>query len=160
MLDRDDDTRASVVEELSAQDRLDRARRQHMARHPDCRDPDHPGCSACLDDARLDNPPPRATPDEALRLAKALAGVSYEWGEVRGRVRIPAHHRDKEFQRHIDELTQKLEAEVSRLVEERNRLACLVAELEESSSYWSEYEVPLGIVGRIGEAMKMVRGEG
>lgn len=107
----------------------------------------------------LENPPPRATPDEALRLAKALAGVSYEWGEVRGRVRIPAHHRDKEFQRHIEELTGKLEAEVSRLVEERNRLAFLVAELEESSSYWSEYEVPLGIVERIGEAMKMVRGE-
>ncbi len=48
---------------------------------------------------------------------------------------------------------------VAELVEERNRLACLVAELEESSNYWSEYEVPLGIVERIGEAMKMVRGE-
>ena len=41
---------------------------------------------------------------------------------------------------------------------ERDALAALVSDLDESSSYWSEYEVPLGIVERIKEAAKTWKG--
>jgi len=53
---------------------------------------------------------------------------------------------------------QTLEAMNGALKEQRDALASLVADLDESSSYWSEYEVPLGIVERIKEAAKMVGG--
>ena len=36
--------------ELAAQDRFNRRRQRELARHPDCRDPDHPGCPACEPD--------------------------------------------------------------------------------------------------------------
>ena len=35
----------------------------------------------------------------------------------------------------------------------------VISELEESSSYWSEYDVPIGIVARILAALKKARGE-
>ena len=41
---------------------------------------------------------------------------------------------------------------------ERDALAALVSDLDESSSYWSEYDVPLGIVERIKEAAKTWKG--
>ena len=43
--------------------------------------------------------------------------------------------------------------ERDRLRAERDELLSLVRELEESSSYWSEYAVPLGIVDRIKAAL-------
>ena len=36
--------------ELMAEDRADKRYRARYSRHPDCRDPDHPGCDACNDD--------------------------------------------------------------------------------------------------------------
>lgn len=38
MLDYDDDERPTLRQRWYQQD---------LARHPDCRDPDHPGCEAC-----------------------------------------------------------------------------------------------------------------
>lgn len=38
------------AQEAAAQDRFERNyNRQYMA-HPDCRDPDHPGCELCMED--------------------------------------------------------------------------------------------------------------
>lgn len=33
---------------LRAEVRAARVYREQLARHPDCRDPDHPGCSNCI----------------------------------------------------------------------------------------------------------------
>ena len=44
------------------------------------------------------------------------------------------------------------------VIAERDALGALVSDLDESSSYWSEYEVPLGIVERIKEAAKTWKG--
>ena len=41
--------------------------------------------------------------------------------------------------------------------EQANNLYEVLAELEESSSYWSEYDVPLGIVERISDALNAIR---
>lgn len=38
-------------------------------------------------------------------------------------------------------------------------LYAVLSELEESCEYWSEYDVPLGIVERIKSALKKARGE-
>lgn len=38
-------------------------------------------------------------------------------------------------------------------------LYAVLSELEESCEYWSEYDVPLGIVERIKAALKRARGE-
>ena len=38
------------IEELKAQDRHERLYRLKMMEHPDCRDPDHPGCEKCEDE--------------------------------------------------------------------------------------------------------------
>jgi len=38
------------MEELKAQDRLERRYRGMLMNHPDCRDPDHPGCELCEED--------------------------------------------------------------------------------------------------------------
>lgn len=38
-------------------------------------------------------------------------------------------------------------------------LYAVLSELEESCEYWSEYDVPLGIVERIKSALKRARGE-
>jgi len=35
---------------LAAQDRAKRQHRRSLERHPDCRDPDHPGCEFCVED--------------------------------------------------------------------------------------------------------------
>lgn len=35
------------VEELKAEARAQRALLYRLIRHPDCRDPDHPGCERC-----------------------------------------------------------------------------------------------------------------
>lgn len=58
---------------------------------------------------------------------------------------------------------------VSTRIEKNEANACLVAasvdllavleELQESASYWCEYDVPLGIVDRINAAIAKARGE-
>jgi hypothetical protein len=35
------------ADELRLQDQFERKQRQKYAAHPDCRDPDHPGCDKC-----------------------------------------------------------------------------------------------------------------
>lgn len=37
-------------DELMAEDRLARQRWARLCAHPDCRDPDHPGCARCEGD--------------------------------------------------------------------------------------------------------------
>ena len=44
------------------------------------------------------------------------------------------------------------------VIAERDALGALVSDLDESSGYWSEHEVPLGIVERIKEAAKTWKG--
>lgn len=39
------------LDDLLQQARFDRRHQADLARHPDCRDPDHPGCEACEDHA-------------------------------------------------------------------------------------------------------------
>ena len=41
--------------------------------------------------------------------------------------------------------------------EQAQKLYDVLEELEESSSYWSEYFVPIGIVDRISDAINSVR---
>ena len=47
----------------------------------------------------------------------------------------------------------------ARLIVAAPDLYAVLSELEESSAYWSEYDVPLGIVDRIKGALKRARGE-
>jgi hypothetical protein len=35
------------ADNLRLQDQFERRQRQNYAAHPDCRDPDHPGCDKC-----------------------------------------------------------------------------------------------------------------
>jgi len=44
--------------------------------------------------------------------------------------------------------------ELRRLHEVNVELLTIIKDLQESASYWSEYDVPLGIVDRINEAIK------
>lgn len=48
MIDHDD------IAELRAEANAQRRRQRAFFAHPDCRDPDHPGCTAC-DDTHNDN---------------------------------------------------------------------------------------------------------
>ncbi|WP_448673381.1 hypothetical protein [Pseudoxanthomonas mexicana] len=48
--------------------------------------------------------------------------------------------------------------EDARLIAAAPELLAVVAELEESSAYWSEYDVPLGIVDRLKSALAKARG--
>ena len=41
----------------------------------------------------------------------------------------------------------------ARMVKERHELLAVLQELQESAAYWSEYDVPLGIVSRINNAI-------
>lgn len=42
-----DDDLDPMIEELRAEDRWRKRRHAELMRHPDCRDPDHPGCDRC-----------------------------------------------------------------------------------------------------------------
>lgn len=44
--DPDEDTRA----ELRAQDEANRRYQRALLANPDCRDPDHPGCTSCMEE--------------------------------------------------------------------------------------------------------------
>lgn len=48
--------------------------------------------------------------------------------------------------------------ELYALREQRDQLLAVLTELQECSAYWSEYDVPLGIVGRIDAAIASVKG--
>lgn len=49
--------------------------------------------------------------------------------------------------------------ENSRLIAAAPDLYAVVKELQESAGYWSEWDVPLGIVDRINEVIKKVDGD-
>jgi hypothetical protein len=52
-----------------------------------------------------------------------------------------------------------LAEQVKSLEQQRDGLLAVLKELEESSSYWSEYDVPLGIVDRIKAAIAKAEGK-
>ena len=49
--------------------------------------------------------------------------------------------------------------ETAALIAAAPDLYAVLSELEESCEYWSEYDVPLGMVDRIKSALKRARGE-
>lgn len=65
--------------------------------------------------------------------------------------------RDEYRSASCDDVARRVD-ECMTLRAERDALGALVSDLDESSSYWSEYEVPLGIVERIKEAAKTWKG--
>lgn len=59
--------------------------------------------------------------------------------------------------RSIDEI--EMAGEIMRdPLKQRDELLSICAELQESAEYWSEYDVPLGIVGRLKAAIASVKG--
>ena len=59
--------------------------------------------------------------------------------------------------RSIDEI--EMAGEIMRdLLKQRDELLSICAELQESAEYWSEYDVPLGIVDRLKAAIDSVKG--
>jgi hypothetical protein len=40
-------SKSAIAADLKAEDRAERLYRRSLARHPDCNDPDHPGCANC-----------------------------------------------------------------------------------------------------------------
>ena len=49
ILDRDAWFEAAPLE-LMTEDEFKRRRQKALNRHPDCRDPDHPGCPRCIEE--------------------------------------------------------------------------------------------------------------
>lgn len=62
-------------------------------------------------------------------------------------------------QRLAKELERDKDVAIAHLIDAAPELYAVLEELEESSSYWSEYYVPLGIVERIQAALRKARGE-
>ena len=50
MFYRDPDLAADDLADERAEAAFQRRHRNTLMRHPDCRDPDHPGCEACSED--------------------------------------------------------------------------------------------------------------
>ena len=46
----DPDINDDIADELRQEDAANRRYERDLMAHPDCRDPDHPGCSRCIDD--------------------------------------------------------------------------------------------------------------
>ena len=60
--------------------------------------------------------------------------------------------------RSIDEI--EMAGEIMRdLLKQRDELLSICEELRESAEYWSEYDVPLGIVERLTAAIASVKGQ-
>jgi hypothetical protein len=57
-----------------------------------------------------------------------------------------------------DDAPRKLREDRDLLLAQRDELLAVVQELEESASYWSEYDVPLGIVDRLRAAIAKATG--
>ena len=55
-------------------------------------------------------------------------------------------------------IVEEIEANAS-LIAAAPEMLAILEELRESASYWSEYDVPLGIVERIESAIRKARGE-
>jgi hypothetical protein len=55
--------------------------------------------------------------------------------------------------------SNEISAELRRLHEVNVELLTIIKDLQESAGYWSEYDVPLGIVDRINAAVKKATGE-
>ena len=53
----------------------------------------------------------------------------------------------------------KKKIEKDKMADFAPQMYSLLKELQESASYWSEYDVPLGIVGRINEVLKKVESD-
>ena len=53
----------------------------------------------------------------------------------------------------------KKKIEKGKMAEFAPQMYSVLKELQESASYWSEYDVPLGIVGRINEVLKKVESD-
>lgn len=51
---------------------------------------------------------------------------------------------------------EKITIDLHNALAQRDKLLAVVVELIESASYWSEYDVPIGIVDRMREAVKGV----
>ncbi len=52
---------ADVPDDIVAEEQFKRRRDQALARHPDCRDPDHPGCERCIEEEKDDELETRST---------------------------------------------------------------------------------------------------
>ena len=53
----------------------------------------------------------------------------------------------------------KKKIEKDKMADFAPQMYSVLKELQESASYWSEYDVPLGIVGRINEVLKKVESD-
>jgi len=51
----DDDDYDPEIEDLRAEDRARKRYQMALMYHPDCRDPDHPGCEQCEEDDDAEN---------------------------------------------------------------------------------------------------------
>lgn len=56
-----DELRESEMADLAAIDRAARIRLRKLMAHPDCRDPDHPGCDRCNEEEQDDELETRST---------------------------------------------------------------------------------------------------
>ncbi len=68
------------------------------------------------------------------------------------------------FEVHADALPHRMvtagvREEDAHLIAAAPEMLAVLEELEESAAYWGEYDVPLGIVERIQEAIRKARGE-
>ena len=57
----------------------------------------------------------------------------------------------------MKEMKKKIEKD--KMADFAPQMYSVLKELQESASYWSEYDVPLGIVGRINEVLKKVESD-
>ena len=57
------------------------------------------------------------------------------------------------------EMLPRISTELRRLHEENVELLTIIKDLQESASYWCDYEVPVGIVERMNAAVKKATGE-
>ena len=58
----------------------------------------------------------------------------------------------------FEEWIVKLTEAIRQLLDQNREILSVVEELEESYEYWSEYDVPIGIKGRIRSALAKVKG--
>ena len=90
---------------------------------------------------------------------KWLACHGEKWSEVNGRSKLLCEpicivpHDDVSDEGYVEVVAN------IRLIAAAPELLSVLEELQESASYWSEYDVPLGIVDRINAAIAKAKGE-
>ena len=90
---------------------------------------------------------------------KRLACHGEKWSEVNGRSKLLCEpicivpHDDVSDEGYVEVVAN------IRLIAAAPELLSVLEELQESASYWSEYDVPLGIVDRINAAIAKAKGE-